>query len=460
MSGWQMENRPTVQNVERPWQPSSWRGKGLTYQQPRWGDAAEAERARKQLSASLPLVFAGECRTLTERLAAVQRGEAFVLQAGDCAESFNTSPNSICDTLRVILQMALVMTYAGGVPVVKIGRIAGQYAKPRSNTTETRDGIELPSFMGHMINDVGFSQSERTPDPSRMLTAYERAASTLNMVRALTSGGYAHLNRAAAWNREFVASSPAGKQYSRLVQEIDKSLRFVQACGIATEDAPELSSVEFYSSHEALVLDYEEPLTRIDSTTGDWYDCSAHMVWIGTRSLKPCYEGHLEFMRGIGNPIACKVGVKDTTERVLDLCDQLNPDKIPGRLTLITRMGADCVSDALPPIIEAVEASGHPVVWMCDPMHGNTYLLPSGLKTRSFETVAEELEAYFLTHQECGTWPGGVHLELTGDMVTECVGGSDDVTDDELFTSFETLCDPRLNGTQALDMAFRMADML
>ena len=442
------------------WTPSSWRDTPI-YQQHKWGNSVELQGVTKKLGERLPLVFAGEARTLRKQLAQVCEGEAFLLQAGDCAESFDTSADSIRDTLKVMLQMALVLTYAGGLPVVKVGRIAGQYAKPRSSDTETRHGVSLPSFMGHMINDVGFSEAERTPKPKRMLEAYERAASTLNLVRAFTRGGFAHLNRAAEWNREFVRTSPAGQRYAQLTTEIDKALRFMNACGVATEDTHQLRAVEMFSSHEALVLDYEEALTRKDSTAhGEWYDCSAHMLWIGTRSLKPCYTGHIEFLRGVNNPIGCKIGSKDTPQRVVELCEMLNPDRIPGRLTLITRMGADHVESDLPPRIEAVTAAGHPVVWVCDPMHGNTYTTRSGQKTRDFESILAEIKGFFAVHGECGSWPGGVHLELTGDHVTECIGGAEGLTDDDLFSAFHTLCDPRLNATQSVDLAFDIAGML
>ena len=441
------------------WAPDSWRGMPI-YQQHEWTDSAQASEAIKELRTKLPLVFAGETRDLQSRLAQVCAGKAFLLHAGDCAESLDTSPDSIRDTLRVMLQMALVLTYAGGMPVVKLGRIAGQYAKPRSSPTETRGDATLPSFMGHMINDVGFSDSERAPDPYRMLTAYERAAATLNLVRAFTGGGFAHLNRAAEWNREFVRESPVGRRYARMTAEIDKALRFMDACGIATEDAHQLRSVDFFSSHEALVLDYEEALTRIDSTTGDWYDCSAHLLWIGARSLKPCYKGHIEFLRGVHNPLGAKIGIHDEPERVVSLCEDLNPDRVPGRLTLISRMGAEHVRSSLPPMIRAVRDAGHPVVWICDPMHGNTYTTPQGPKTRRFSVIADEIEGFFDAHAECGTWPGGVHLELTGDLVTECVGGADGITDDDLFTAFKTLCDPRLNAKQAVEIAFCVADLI
>ena len=441
------------------WTPSSWTDKPI-YQQHDWDDD-ELRAAKKKLEESLPLVFAGEARSLQKQLAEVCKGEAFLLQAGDCAESFDTSADSIRDTLKVMLQMSLILTYAGGLPVVKIGRIAGQYAKPRSCATETRGGTSLPSFMGHMINDVGFSESERIPNPKRMLEAYERSASTLNLVRAFTRGGFAHLNRAAEWNREFVKTSPAGERYAQLTSEIDKALQFMNACGVVTEDTQQLQVVDLFSSHEALVLDYEEPLARKDSTDDDkWYDCSAHMLWIGSRSLKPCFTGHIEFLRGVNNPVGCKIGSMDNPRRVVELCEMLNPSRVPGRLTLIVRMGAKNVETYLPPVIEAVTAAEHPVVWVCDPMHGNTYTTKSGQKTRDFESILAEINGFFAVHAECGTWPGGVHLELTGDHVTECIGGSDGLCDDDLFTAFNTLCDPRLNANQSVDLAFEISEML
>ena len=442
------------------WTPSSWRDKE-TYQQHDWGDLDELRVVTKTLGERPPLVFAGEARSLQKNLAAVCKGEAFLLQAGDCAESFDTSADSVRDTLKVMLQMALVLTYAGGLPVVKVGRIAGQYAKPRSSPTETRGDVTLPSFMGHMINDVGFSEAERIPQPKRMLEAYERAASTLNLVRAFTRGGFAHLDRAAEWNRDFVETSPAGQRYAQLTSEIDKALQFMNACGVATEDTQQLQVVDLFSSHEALALDYEQALTRQDSTDNDeWYDCSAHMLWIGTRSLEQPYTGHVEFLRGVNNPVGCKIDPPVEPRRVVELCEMLNPGRIPGRLTLIVRMGAERVEERLPPVVEAVTAAGHPVVWVCDPMHGNTYTARSGHKTRDFEKVLAELKGFFAVHSDCGTWPGGVHLELTGDHVTECVGGADGLDEDDLFLAFSSLCDPRLNAAQSVEIAFEIAEML
>ena len=440
------------------WSPSSWRTKPALHQ-PAWPDPAELEQATKALRDLPPLVFAGEARSLMSHLGRVANGESFLLQAGDCAESFDSSADSIRDRLRVILQMAIVLTYSGGVPLVKVGRIAGQFAKPRSSPTETKGETELTSFLGHMVNDIGFSESERLPDPQRLLTAYHRAASTLNLLRAFTRGGYADLSRVSSWNREFVATSPAGQRYSRMAEDIDRALHFMTACGVTTANTPQLHEVEFYTSHEALVLDFEEALTREDSTTGDWYDCSAHMLWIGERT-RQLDGAHVEFLRGVRNPLGCKVGPTATADEVLSLCEMLNPGRVPGRLTLIIRMGAGKVRDLLPPLLRAVRDAGHPVAWACDPMHGNTYTSESGRKTRHFDDVLAEISGFFAAHESCGTWPGGVHVELTGDVVTECVGGADDISHEDLEQAFETLCDPRLNGRQSVDLAFRVAEML
>ena len=406
-----------------------------------------------------PLVFAGESRELTESLAAVAEGKAFLLQAGDCAESFDTVADSIRDRLRVILQMAVVLTYFTGVPVVKVGRIAGQFAKPRSSDTETIDGVELPAFRGHIVNDVGFTAEERLADPQRLLTAYNRAAATLNLLRAFTKGGFASLSRVHQWNREFVAASPAGQRYEALANEIDRAVQFMSACGINSETLTDLRQVDFYTSHEALLLDYEEALTRQDSLTGDWYDCSAHMLWIGERT-RQLDGAHVEFLRGVRNPLGCKIGPTATPEEVLALCEALNPDRQPGRLTLITRMGATKVVDLLPPLLKAVSESGHPVVWVCDPMHGNTFTADDGRKTRHFEDVLAEVSGFFAAHRYTGTHPGGVHLELTGDDVTECLGGGSDLVTADLADRYETMCDPRLNGSQSIDLAFRLGELL
>ena len=440
------------------WDPRSWRHHPA-FQQPDWPDDAAHEAIIKEIGNLPPLVFAGEARDLTESLAAVSRGEAFLLQAGDCAESFDTSADSIRDRLRVILQMSVVLTYFTGVPVVKVGRIAGQFAKPRSNSTETVDGVELPSFRGHIVNDVGFTEGERTADPTRLLTAYNRAAATLNLLRAFTKGGFADLSRVHQWNREFIATSPAGQRYEDLAAEIDRAVQFMRACGVTSERLSELSQVDFFTSHEALLLGYEEALTRRDSLTGGWYDCSAHMLWIGDRT-RQLDGAHVEFLRGVHNPLGCKVGSSATGDEVLALCEALNPDRVPGRLTLITRMGATKIVDTLPLLLEAVRDAGHPVVWVCDPMHGNTFTADNGHKTRHFDDVLAEVSGFFAAHRFVGTNPGGVHLELTGDDVTECLGGGADVHAADLENRYETMCDPRLNGMQSVDLAFRVAEFL
>ena len=440
------------------WTSRTWRDR-TALQQPQWPDGAAHEAVLEQLSSLPPLVFAGETRELTDRLADVAAGRAFLLQAGDCAESFDTSADSIRDRLRVILQMAVVLTYYTGVPVVKVGRIAGQFAKPRSSDTETIDGVELPSFRGHIVNDVGFTAEERAADPERLLTAYHRATATLNLLRAFTKGGFADLSRVHQWNREFVATSPAGQRYAAIAEEIERAVQFMSACGINSETLTDLRQVDFYTSHEALLLDYEEALTRRDSLTGDWVDCSAHMLWIGERT-RQLDGAHVEFLRGVANPLGCKVGPTATTEDVIALCEALNPERIPGRLTLVTRMGATKVVDGLPPLLTAVKESGHPVVWVCDPMHGNTFTADDGRKTRHFEDVLAEVSGFFAAHRFAGTHPGGVHLELTGDDVTECLGGGAEVVTADLANRYETMCDPRLNGSQSVDLAFRVAELL
>ena len=440
------------------WKPDSWKSFTAT-QQPIWPDANSLQKVLDELSSLPPLVFAGEARNLTEQLAAVSRGEAFLLQAGDCAESFDTSADSIRDRLRVILQMAVILTYYTGVPVIKVGRIAGQFAKPRSSDTETIDGIELPSFRGHMVNDINFNEDSRAANPKRLLTAYNRAAATLNLLRAFTKGGFAALSRVHQWNREFVAASPAGQRYETLANEIDRAVSFMQACGIDGDKLSELSEVDFHTSHEALILGYEEALTRQDSLTGEWYDCSAHMLWIGERT-RELDGAHIEFLRGVNNPIGCKLGPDADAKDVLTLCETLNPKKVPGRLTLISRMGADTISEKLPVILETVKDAGHPVVWVCDPMHGNTFSTEKGHKTRHFDDVLKEITSFFEAHKKVGTNPGGVHLELTGDDVTECLGGGAQLDADDLSKRYETMCDPRLNGSQSIDIAFRIAELL
>jgi 3-deoxy-7-phosphoheptulonate synthase len=442
-----------------PWSPISWRAK-LAAQQPPWPDEAGLDRALKHLGSLPPLVFAGEARALTAQLAQVAEGRAFLLQAGDCAESFDAfSADAIRDKLKVILQMAVVLTYSTGVPTLKVGRIAGQFAKPRSSSVEVVDGVELPSFRGHMVNDVAPTAAARQPDPERLVQAYHQSAATLNLLRAFTKGGFADLSRVHQWNQEFVASSPEGRRYDRVADEIDRALRFMAACGIDTESQPNLHEVDFYTSHEALILGYEEALTRQDSLTGEWYDCSAHMLWIGERS-RQIDGAHVEFLRGVGNPIGCKIGPAATPDEVVALCEALNPDRVAGRVTLIARMGASTVADRLTPLLAAVRDAGHPVVWACDPMHGNTFTSDTGRKTRDFDAVLAEIAGFFAAHWAEGTWPGGVHIELTGEDVTECLGGGDALGHADLDDRYETMCDPRLNGRQSIDLAFQVAELL
>ncbi|NNF62900.1 MAG: 3-deoxy-7-phosphoheptulonate synthase class II [Acidimicrobiia bacterium] len=441
------------------WTPSSWRSKAIQ-QQPSWPDEGALEDVLKRLSALPPLVFAGEARELQAQLAEAAAGRAFLLQAGDCAESFNDfNADKIRDKLKIILQMAVVLTYSSGVPVVKIGRIAGQFAKPRSSDTETRDGTELPSFRGHMVNDDDFTTVSRAPNPERLINAYHQSASTLNLLRAFAKGGFADLSQVHAWNQQFVTDSPQGQRYEEIADGIDRALRFMEAAGVISETHPQLHEVDFYTSHEGLLLGYEESLTRKDSLTGDWYDCSAHMVWIGERT-RNLDGAHIEFFRGILNPIGCKIGPTATPQEVVDLCRTLNPDNIPGRLTLIVRMGAGNVRELLPPILRAVDEAGCSVLWTSDPMHGNTFTSESGKKTRHFDDVLDEVAGFFEAHAEVGTWPGGIHCELTGEDVTECLGGSEELLDHELHARYETVCDPRLNARQSLDMAFRVAELL
>ena len=445
--------------MSRAWTPSTWQSFPAV-QQPDWPDSGELDRALKQISALPPLVFAGEARSLLSSLGQVASGNAFLLQAGDCAESFEefTAVN-IREKLRVILQMAVMLTYSMGVPVVKVGRIAGQFAKPRSNPTETIGGEELPVFRGHMVNDPSPRLDLRVPNPERLVQAYHQAASTLNLVRAFTKGGFADLNRVHAWNQEFVASSAEGRRYEQVASEVERALAFMRACGIDTETNTALHQVDVYTSHEALILGYEEALTRQDSLAGDWYDCSAHMLWIGERT-RQLDGAHVEFLRGVGNPIGCKVGKSTSVDYVLELCETLNPARIPGRLTLISRMGASEVEDTLRPLLRAVRDAGHPVVWACDPMHANTFTAPNGRKTRHFEDIISEITGFVAAHRAEGTWPGGIHVELTGENVTECLGGGEGLSNEDLDTRYETVCDPRLNARQSLDLAFRVAELI
>jgi len=449
----------TTRPESASWSAASWR-KFPAAQQPDWPDADALKKAEARLSALPPLVFAGEARHLTGDLAEVANGQAFLLQAGDCAESFvDFSADSIRDKLKIILQMAVALTYAAGVPVVKVGRIAGQFAKPRSADTETVDDVALASFRGHMVNDDAFDAEARRPDPERLIAAYQQSASTLNLLRAFTKGGFADLSQVHLWNQQFVASSTEGQRYERIASEIDRALRFMTACGIDLGAEEGLHQVDFFTSHEALILPYEECLTRVDSLTGDPYDCSAHMVWIGDRT-RQLDGAHVEFFRGICNPVGCKIGPTCTPEDLTALCERLNPDRLPGRLTLIIRLGADKVEDLLPPLVRAVEAEGHPVVWACDPMHGNTFTSAGGHKTRRFDDILAELRSFFAVHRDEGTWPGGLHIELTGDDVTECLGGAEEILEGDLGARYTTTCDPRLNGRQSLDLAFQVAEFL
>ncbi len=437
-----------------PTAPASWREHPAA-QQPPWPDPEHLAAVTGKLAQLPPLVFAGECDQLTQRLAAVARGEAFLLQGGDCAETFaGSTASAVRAKLQTLLQMAVVLTYGASVPVIKVGRMAGQFAKPRSKPTEVRDGVELPAYRGDAVNGFDFSAKARTPDPERLLRAYNSSAVTLNLCRAFTTGGYADLHQVHAWNQDFVADSPAGQRYERLAGEIDRALSFMRACGA---EPAELRTVELYSSHEALLLDYEQALTRVDSRTGRAYDASAHFLWVGERT-RALDGAHIEFARSISNPIGLKVGPDATPADLLALIAALNPGGQPGRLTLITRMGASRIRDVLPGLVRAVAEAGAPAAWVCDPMHGNTFEAPSGHKTRNFDDVLAELRGFFDVHRAEGTHPGGIHIEFTGDNVTECVGGSHEIVAGDLYQRYETACDPRLNRSQALDLAFTVAE--
>jgi 3-deoxy-7-phosphoheptulonate synthase len=441
------------------WSPDSWRSKPIE-QVPVYPDRAALGEVEQQLATFPPLVFAGEARALQRALGEAVEGRAFLLQAGDCAESFRqVSAVAIRERLKVILQMSAVLTYGATLPVVKVGRIAGQFTKPRSAPTELVDGLELPAFRGHAVNSDEPTPEARVPDPERMVQAYYQAVSTLNLLRAFTKGGFADLTQVHTWNQEFVSSSLEGRRYEVIANEIGRALRFMEAIGIDLGDEHSIHEVDIWTSHEALLLDYEEPLVRRDSTTGDWYACSAHFLWVGERTRQP-QGAHVEFLTGVENPVGAKVGPGTAPEDLVELCERLNPRRVPGRLTLLTRLGAERVGDVLPPLIRAVRESGVPVLWVCDPMHANTFVTPSGRKTRRFDDVLGEIEGFFAAHREAGSWPGGVHLEITGEDVTECLGGSEAVLEDQLDTRYETLCDPRLNARQSLDLAFRVAELM
>jgi 3-deoxy-7-phosphoheptulonate synthase len=441
------------------WSPDSWRERPAL-QQPEWPDAAAAAAARERLKASPPLVFAGEARDLQERLAQALAGRAFLLQAGDCVESFNElSTMRIREKLKIMLQMSAVLTYGATLPVVKVGRIAGQFTKPRSDSFERVDGVDIPSFRGHMVNDDARTAEARIPDPRRMVEGYNQSAATLNLLRAFTKGGYADLTQVHLWNKDFVASSPEGQRYDQLASEIERALAFMAACGIDLAAERRLHEVDVYTSHEGLLLDYEEGLTRQDSLTGDWYDCSAHLLWIGERT-RQIDGAHVEFFSGVHNPLGVKVGPAATPAELVELAERLNPGRIAGRLTFYARLGADRVRELLPPLLRAIKDEGHPVLWASDPMHGNTIRTADGVKTRRFDAIMAELEGFFAACREVGAWPGGVHLEFTGEDVTECLGGADDVLEEHLSSRYETLLDPRLNARQSLDLAFRLAELM
>jgi 3-deoxy-7-phosphoheptulonate synthase len=441
------------------WNPASWTSHEAR-QLPTYPNAAALDQATTTLGGFPPLVFAGEARDLTADLARVAAGEAFLLQGGDCAESFaEFHPNNIRDTFRVLLQMAVVLTFASKLPTVKLGRMAGQFAKPRSTDTETIDGVELPSYRGDIINDIAFEAEGRAPDPQRMVQGYNQSAATLNLLRAFSGGGYANLHQVHAWTHDFMGRSPWTKQYRDVADRIGEALDFMNACGINPDTVPQLKGTNFYTSHEALLLPYEQALTRQDSLTGDWYDTSAHFLWIGDRTR---FEGsaHVEFLRGIGNPIGMKVGPSLTPDVLIRLLNTLNPARTPGRITLITRYGHDKIENSLPPLVRAVKHEGHPVVWSCDPMHGNVVKAASGYKTRPFERILAETRGFFAVHRAEGTCGGGIHIEMTGQNVTECTGGAVDVTEISLADRYHTHCDPRLNAAQSLELAFLLAEML
>lgn len=440
------------------WSKTSWKNY-TALQQPNWPNEEEVKKVLDDLATLPPLVFAGEIRSLKGMLAKAVKGDAFLLQGGDCSENFSqvTAPK-IRETLKVLLQMAIVLTYAGGKPVVKVGRIAGQFAKPRSADTETIDGKTYPSYRGDMVNKAEFSEAARVPNPKYMLKGYNMAASTLNLLRAFTRGGYAALDRVQAWNQEFVVQSPMGRSYNRLAKQIDHAIRFMNTIGIPT-DIPQVNQTQLFTSHEALLLGYEQALTRIDSVSGDWYDCSAHMLWIGERT-RQVDGAHVEFLKGVHNPIGVKIGPTYELDEIKRLIDALNPENDPGRLTLITRLGLKNVEKVLPPLLREAKREGYNIVWSCDPMHANTYTTESGTKTRNFNDIFAEITCFFEAHWSEGTTPGGVHLEMTGENVTECTGGARNINDEELANNYLTTCDPRLNAEQSLEVAFQIAEMI
>ena len=442
-----------------PWSPTSWRTHPIR-QQPTYPDAATLAAVEQRLATYPPLVFAGEARRLKAALAQASAGRAFVLQGGDCAESFgNFRADIIRDTFRILLQMAVVLTFGATVPVIKLGRMAGQFAKPRSSDMETLDGETLPSYRGDIVNGPAFTAADRIPDPARMEMGYFQSAGTLNLLRAFASGGYADLHEVHRWNLSFAARSPLASRYGELAGRIDETLRFMSACGVNSGTTSDTAATEFYTSHEALLLPYEQALTRVDSTSGDWYACTAHFLWIGDRTRQP--DGaHVEFLRGVKNPIGIKVGPTMAVSDLVKLIETLNPADEPGRITLISRMGAEKITQSLPPLLRAVQAEGRQVLWICDPMHGNTVSTASHVKTRFFDAILKEVRGFFDVHAAEGSWAGGVHVEMTGLDVTECVGGAHRLTEADLGARYETFVDPRLNAEQSLELAFLVAEEL
>ena len=441
------------------WTPSSWRNHPIV-QQPAYTNPQQVQQVEQQLTQLPPLVFAGEIRALHQKLGDVAQGKAFLLQGGDCAETFaEFNANKIRDTFKVLLQMAIVMTFAGSFPVVKVGRMAGQFAKPRSSDVETKDGLSLPSYRGDIVNDIAFTEAARQPDPERLLKAYHQSAATLNLMRAFAQGGFADLHQVHRWNLGFVEKSPLGEKYQHLADQIDQTLAFMEACGITANNTPQIKETSVYTSHEALLLGYEQALTRQDSITQDWYDCSAHMLWIGDRTRQPDHA-HVEFLRGIKNPLGIKIGPTTQEDDLIRLLDTLNPENLPGRITLIARMGAQQITEKLAPLVRLVQKEGRQVVWSSDPMHGNTITASNGYKTRSVDAILAEIKGFFDVHRAEGSHAGGVHLEMTGHNVTECIGGAFCITEEGLADQYDTFCDPRLNGEQALELAFLIADTM
>jgi 3-deoxy-7-phosphoheptulonate synthase len=442
------------------WRPDSWRAKPAKHMPGDYPDKEALAAVEASLRSYPPLVFAGEARNLKASLAKVARGEAFLLQGGDCAESFREfHPDNIRDTFRALMQMAVVLTFAGAKPVVKVGRMAGQFAKPRSEAVEVQGDVTLPSYRGDIINGMEFTPAARIPDPERLIKAYSQSAATLNLIRAFAGGGYADLRSVHRWTLGFVGDSPQGERYRKLADRISEALDFMAACGVTPETTPQMRQVDFYTSHEALLLGYEEAMTRVDSTSGDWYDTSAHMVWIGDRT-RQLDGAHIEFCRGVKNPIGMKCGPSLEPDDLLRLIDALNPDNEPGRLTLIARFGSDKAASGLPRLVRAVQKEGRAVVWSCDPMHGNTLKTASGFKTRPFDRILSEVRTFMEALPAEGAYPGGVHVEMTGQNVTECLGGATVITEEDLSSRYHTHCDPRLNGEQALDLAFLIAESL